>query len=144
MASSYSAIRQAAVIAVRAGRVCLVQSSGGKRWVIPKGHLARGHTAAETALCEAWEEAGLLGRLRSEPVGSYLYQKDGRVYHVTVFLMNVTEAVDDWPERARRPRCWLRPAQALARVEHSGLCKLLRKALLTEAVELSPDAIIAG
>jgi 8-oxo-dGTP pyrophosphatase MutT (NUDIX family) len=144
MPSSSNSIRQAAVIAVRAGRVCLVQSSGGKRWVIPKGHIARGHTAAETALCEAWEEAGLLGRLRSEPVGSYLYQKDGRVYHVTVFLMSVTEAVDDWPERARRPRCWLRPAQALARVEHAGLCKLLRKALLTEAVELSPDAIIAG
>src|SRR5262249_50600082 len=71
MPSSSNSIRQAAVIAVRAGRVCLVQSSGGKRWVIPKGHIARGHTAAETALCEAWEEAGLLGHLRPEPVGSY-------------------------------------------------------------------------
>jgi 8-oxo-dGTP pyrophosphatase MutT (NUDIX family) len=137
MASSSNSIRQAAVIAVRAGRVCLVQSSGGKRWVIPKGHIERGRTAAETALCEAWEEAGLLGRLRSEPAGSYLYEKDGRVYHVTVFLMAVTETADDWPERARRPRCWLRPTQARARVEHAGLCQLLRKALLTEAVELS-------
>jgi 8-oxo-dGTP pyrophosphatase MutT (NUDIX family) len=136
MASSSNSVRQAAVIAVRAGRVCLVQSSGGKRWVIPKGHIERGRTAAETALCEAWEEAGLLGGLRPDPVGSYLYEKDGRLYHVTVFLMDVTEAADDWPERQLRPRCWLRPAQALARVEHAGLCKLLRKALLTEAVEL--------
>jgi 8-oxo-dGTP pyrophosphatase MutT (NUDIX family) len=136
MATSSNSIRQAAVIAVRSGRVCLVQSSSGKRWVIPKGHIAQGYTAAETALCEAWEEAGLLGRLHAEPVGSYLYQKDGRVYHVTVFLMEVMEAAEDWPERARRPRCWLPPTQALARVEHAGLCKLLRKALLTQAVEL--------
>ena len=137
MASSANSVRQAAVIAVRSGRVCLVQSSGGKRWVIPKGHIERGWTAAETALSEAWEEAGLLGSLRSEPVGSYLYEKEGRVYHVTVFLMDVLEAAEDWPERDRRPRCWLRPAQALARVEHVGLCKLLRRALLAETVGLS-------
>ena len=136
MASLSSSVRQAAVIAVRAGRVCLVPSSSGKRWVIPKGHIERGATAAETALCEAWEEAGLLGRLRREPVGSYLYEKDGRVCHVTVFLMDVTEAADNWPERVRRQRAWLRPSQAVARVEHPGLRKLLRKALLSETAGL--------
>jgi 8-oxo-dGTP pyrophosphatase MutT (NUDIX family) len=137
MASSSRSLRQAAVIPVRSGRVCLVLSRGGKRWGIPKGHIEPGHTAAEAALCEAWEEAGLLGSLHREPVGSYLYEKAGRVYHVTVFLMEVDEVADDWPERQRRPRRWLRPAQALARVEQAGLCQLLRKALLLEAVGLS-------
>jgi 8-oxo-dGTP pyrophosphatase MutT (NUDIX family) len=137
MASSSNSVRQAAVIPVWAGRVCLVQSSGGKRWVIPKGHIEPGHTAAEAALCEAWEEAGLLGSLHPEPVGSYLYEKAGRVCHVTVFLMDVTEVADDWPEQQRRSRRWLRPTQALARVDHAGLCKLLRKALLRETVGLS-------
>jgi 8-oxo-dGTP pyrophosphatase MutT (NUDIX family) len=137
MASSSDSIRQAAVIAVQSGRVCLVQSSGGKRWVIPKGHIGRGRTAAEAALCEAWEEAGLLGRLAAEPVGSYLYEKGGRFYHVTVYRMEVTRVADDWPERERRPRCWVRPAQARTRVGHVGLGQLFRKVLLTEAVELS-------
>jgi 8-oxo-dGTP pyrophosphatase MutT (NUDIX family) len=135
MASSSSSVRQAAAIPVRSGRLCLVQSSGGKRWVIPKGNIERRHTAAETALREAWEEAGLLGSLKREPVGSYFYQKSGRLCHVTVFLMSVTEATDEWPERHRRPRRWLRPSQAVARVEDPGLRKLLRRLLAAEAVE---------
>ena len=137
MVTTPDTLQQAAAIPVRMGQVCLVTSRSGKRWVVPKGCLEPGKTAGEIALQEAWEEAGLAGTLRSEPVGSYLYEKDGRLYHVTVFLMDVTEAADDWPERPRRPRCHVRPQQALARVEHAGLRELLRKALRTEAVELS-------
>jgi 8-oxo-dGTP pyrophosphatase MutT (NUDIX family) len=57
---------------LRSGKVCLVQSRSGKRWVIPKGCIERGQTALETALQEAWEEAGLMGVPKAEPVGSYL------------------------------------------------------------------------
>ncbi len=137
MASSSTSVRQAAVIPVRSGRVCLVASRGGKRWVIPKGHIEPGQTAAETALCEAWEEAGLLGSLHPEPVGSYLYEKAGRLCHVTVFLMEVDEAAADWPERPCRPRRWFPPGQAAARVKPPGLRKLLRKATLLEPLGLS-------
>ena len=55
--------RQAATIPVRDGRVCLVTSSNGRRWVLPKGQIDPGHTPAEAALVEAWEEAGLVGAL---------------------------------------------------------------------------------
>ncbi len=68
-----SEVRQAAVIAIREGRICMVLSSGGKRWVVPKGCIEPGQTAGETALEEAWEEAGLVGVLGPEPIGSYLY-----------------------------------------------------------------------
>ena len=34
MASMPNSVRQAAVIPIRLGRVCLVLSSGGKRWVV--------------------------------------------------------------------------------------------------------------
>ena len=105
----------------------LVTSIGGKRWVVPKGCLEPGKTAGETALQEAWEEAGLVGALGQEPIGSYCYEKYGTLYHVIVFLMHVTEATEDWPERALRQRCWLSPTQALVRVEDRGLRQLLRK-----------------
>ena len=49
-------IRQSGAIPLRNGRVCLITSSNGKRWVIPKGLIDPGHTAGETALQEAWEE----------------------------------------------------------------------------------------
>src|SRR3954452_2069512 len=91
-------VKQAAAIALWNGRVCLVSSRSGKRWVIPKGCLEPGKSAGEIALQEAWEEAGLVGSLQSEPVGTYLYEKDDRTCHVLVFLMQVTRAAETWPE----------------------------------------------
>lgn len=128
MASASDCIRQAAAIPVRGGRVCLVTSSSGGRWVIPKGHFEPGKTAGEIALQEAWEEAGLTGVLSAEPVGSYLYTKYGSTYHVIVFGMEVTEAADDWPENGLRQRAWLDPAEAVARVQERGLRELIRAA----------------
>jgi 8-oxo-dGTP pyrophosphatase MutT (NUDIX family) len=133
MATSPVSIRQAAAIPVRGGQVCLVSSSSGKRWVIPKGCMEPGKTAGELALQEAWEEAGLLGTLKQEPVGSYLYEKYGNLYHVTVFLMNVNQAADDWPERTLRQRLWLNPAQALVRIDDRGLRELIRAATADRA-----------
>src|SRR5262249_58219316 len=104
MPSAPGLLRQAAAVPLRGGQVCLVTSSSGKRWVIPKGCMEPGKTAGEIALQEAWEEAGVVGVLQAEPVGSYLYEKYGNEYFVTVFVLQVTEASEDWPERALRQR----------------------------------------
>ncbi|HEV3258429.1 MAG TPA: NUDIX hydrolase [Gemmataceae bacterium] len=136
MATASHSVRQAAVIAVKSGRVCLVMSSSGRRWVVPKGHIEPGQTAGEAALQEAWEEAGLTGILQDEPLGSYVYQKCGQRYHVTVFVMGVTGVADKWPERSRRGRHWLRPERAVACVEEPGLRKLLRRLLPADVVEV--------
>jgi 8-oxo-dGTP pyrophosphatase MutT (NUDIX family) len=135
MAATSATIRQAAAIPVRAGQVCLVTSSSGKRWVVPKGCMELGSTAGEMALQEAWEEAGLVGVLQQEPVGSYIYEKYGNVYHVIVFLMHVTEAAEDWPEKTLRQRVWLNPTQALVRIEDRGLRDLIR-GIMSEHAEL--------
>jgi len=57
MANLPGLVRQAAAIPILCGQVCLVSSRSGKRWVIPKGCLEPGKTAAEIALLEAWEAA---------------------------------------------------------------------------------------
>jgi 8-oxo-dGTP pyrophosphatase MutT (NUDIX family) len=119
-------IRQAGAIPLQGSQVCVVTSRSGKRWVVPKGWLEPGKTAGEIALLEAWEEAGLTGVLRPEPAGSYLYEKDGRTFHVTVFVMEVTEAVEIWPEQDLRERCWLPITQAIGRIEDAGLREILR------------------
>lgn len=125
-ASSF--IRQAAALPIRNGRVCLVTSSNGKRWVIPKGLIEPGQTAGETALQESWEEAGLVGVLQTEPLGSYLYDKMIGTCHVTVFLMNVTGVAQNWPEQDMRQRVWLSAAGALERIEDPGLADIVRLA----------------
>jgi 8-oxo-dGTP pyrophosphatase MutT (NUDIX family) len=137
MARTQTNILQAAAIPVRAGRVCVVTSRGGKSLVVPKGCLEHGRTAEQIALQEAWEEAGLIGLLHSQPIGSYRYEKAGTRFEVLMFLMDVTTVVKDWPESRWRSRHWLLPADAVARVRKRGLRKLIRKALAVEPVELS-------
>jgi ADP-ribose pyrophosphatase YjhB (NUDIX family) len=130
MEESEGFLRQAAAIPVKGRRVCLVTSSNGKRWVVPKGVIEAGHTAGECALVEAWEEAGLVGVLQpTEPVGSYRYEKVGRSHHVIVFRMVVTEAAEDWPEKQVRQRAWVGLREALDRIEETGLQDLLRAVL---------------
>jgi 8-oxo-dGTP pyrophosphatase MutT (NUDIX family) len=119
-------VRQAAVIPIHNGRVCMVTSSSGRRWVLPKGVIDPGHTPGQAALVEAWEEAGLVGVIESDPVGSYVYEKLDREHHVLVYRMTVTEARDDWPERGLRERAWLTVEEALERIEEPGLRDILR------------------
>src|SRR6516165_9110313 len=127
MPTSSGLIRQSGAIAISDGRICVVSSRSGKRWVVPKGCMEPGKTAAEIALQEAWEEAGLVGVLQPEPIGSYFYEKAGFTCHVTVFLMNVTDTADRWPEHDFRERCWLSVSQALHRLDDAGLRQLIRE-----------------
>jgi 8-oxo-dGTP pyrophosphatase MutT (NUDIX family) len=128
-------VRQAAALPLRRGRVCLITSRNGKRWVIPKGWIDPGHTAGETALQEAWEEAGLTGALEQEPIGSYLYEKEGQQYHVIVFVMKVTGVAQEWAERSFRQRAWVSPAGFFERVEDTGLTDIVRLSILQHATE---------
>jgi 8-oxo-dGTP pyrophosphatase MutT (NUDIX family) len=133
MATQTGLIRQAGVVPLRNGQVCLVSSRSGKRWVVPKGCMEAGKSAGEIALQEAWEEAGLVGLLQHEPIGSYVYEKDGFVCHVIVFLMNVTSTVDTYPEAGMRQRIWLTLLQAASRVDDPGLREILRSVAISKA-----------
>jgi 8-oxo-dGTP pyrophosphatase MutT (NUDIX family) len=99
-----------------------------------------GKTAAEIALQEAWEEAGLTGILERRPIGSYAYEKAGNNYSVTVFIMHVTDVSQDWPERDLRIRRWLPPVLSAVQVEEPELRKLLQSI----KAACGSDAINAG
>src|SRR5438876_7253288 len=135
MQNSGESIRQAAALPLRRGHVCLITSRNGKRWVIPKGWIEPGQTAGETALQEAWEEAGLVGALEREPIGSYLYEKEGQRYHVTVFVMKVTSVAQDWPERSFRERSFVSPAGFFERIDDVGLHDIVRLTVMEHAAE---------
>lgn len=133
-----SNVRYSAVIPVRLGKVCMVSSSDGKRWVFPKGRVEQGENAGETALREVWEEAGLLGSLE-DTLGSYLYEKDDKKHFAVVFRMSILEEVKCWPESVKRERCWLNPSEAAERLSRGDT--YLRTVLLSlECDELTPSS----
>ena len=53
----------------------LVTSRETRRWVMPKGWIEKRHSPAAQAAQEAFEEAGIRGRIAKAPIGEYAYPK---------------------------------------------------------------------
>jgi phosphohistidine phosphatase len=102
--------QQAAAIPIRRKgadlEVCLITTKVSNAWSIPKGMVDEGDSHVETALKEAWEEAGIRGRVVGDALGTYKYEKWGATLVVKVYLMEVLEEVDDWEEAGIRQRKW--------------------------------------
>jgi len=110
--------------------VMLITSRQTGRWIIPKGWPLKGRAPRAVAAREAYEEAGLRGKIQKHPVGTYRYEKRlsperAVTCQVSVFLLKVEQQLDDWPEKQDRGRCWLPPDEAAARVEERELSSLL-------------------
>jgi 8-oxo-dGTP pyrophosphatase MutT (NUDIX family) len=110
--------------------VLLITSRETRRWIIPKGWAKKGVKPRDMAAREAFEEAGVRGRISKWPAGTYRYHKrrasDRCVEcEVIVYLLHVREELMEWPERQERKRCWMDPEQAVATISESGLVPLL-------------------
>ena len=105
--------------------VMLITSSGGKRWVIPKGLIEPDMTPEDSAAKEAWEEAGVLGQVFPDLMGTYEYYKSGCTCQVDVFLLQVETVVENWPEAYKRKRQWVSIPKAIKRVDEPDLKLIL-------------------
>jgi 8-oxo-dGTP pyrophosphatase MutT (NUDIX family) len=117
--------------------ILLLTSRGTRRWVIPKGWPMRNRKPRDAAAQEAYEEAGLIGRILGErAVGKYDYDKIitptvSVACVVKVFLFEVERQLIEWPEMQERQLRWFEPREASTLVAEPKLAKLLRK---TEAL----------
>ncbi len=105
----------------------LITSRTRKRWIVPKGHVEGFADAAACAAAEAWEEAGVTGRILEPGPGSFEYRKRGRVARVELFLLADAEVHDAWPEMDERRRRWMTPEAAADAVEEAELKAILLK-----------------
>ena len=114
----------------KALRVLLITSRDTGRWVLPKGWMMGGMTAADAAAQEAWEEAGVVGCAADQAVGYFSYDKilpsgDALPCQVAVHAMPVTEIKEKFPEMGQRRRRWVSPKKAAKMVQEPELSKLL-------------------
>lgn len=114
-------------------KVLLVTSRGTRRWVLPKGWPIDGKDAGESAMQEAWEEAGVKeGEIADEALGTYDYDKElkgGLPVRVetVVFPVKVDRLSDSYPEADERTRKWVTPQAAANMVHEPELQDLLRQ-----------------
>lgn len=103
-------------------QVLIVRSSSNRHWVVPKGIADPGLSPEDSALKEAFEEAGVRGRILGAPLGRYDYPKWGAHCSVDVYAMQVDHELPEreWEEQ-HRGRRWVAPETAALLLKQSAL-----------------------
>lgn len=111
--------------------VLLITTRSARRWVVPKGWAIAKKRPHEVAEREAWEEAGVKGKIKKRPYGYYTYMKsvDGvrRPSVVQVFLLEVTGIDARFPEKGERKVEWFPALEASTLVEEPELKSLIAR-----------------
>ncbi len=111
--------------------ILLITSLGTGRWIIPKGWPKAKTSFAASAAEEAWEEAGVRGRIAHDPCGRFDYDKTdrGKSRHFTIDVYEIAleEQTNAYPEKDMRRRLWIEPQKAAALVDEPGLRALLNR-----------------
>src|SRR5271154_1978512 len=96
----------------------LVRTRGGERWTFPKGSAEPGLTHAQAAALEAFEEAGVHGRIEEASFATYVRRKSGdsrksaasKKQAVNAHLCEVTRM--ETPLECDRNPTWFSPEKA--------------------------------
>jgi 8-oxo-dGTP pyrophosphatase MutT (NUDIX family) len=109
----------------------MVTTRRSKRWIIPKGWPIKGLRPAKSAAREAFEEAGVRGKVGAKSVGLFKYNKllDENGIEVScevkVFPLLVTRQSETWPELEQRLVQWVEPSKAVSLMREPKLKKLV-------------------
>jgi 8-oxo-dGTP pyrophosphatase MutT (NUDIX family) len=85
----------------------------------------------DAAAREAYEEAGVTGKVKRKPIGEYSYwkrlERSFELLTVEVYPLEVREQRSDWPEKGSRKLGWLKPIDAAKLVDEPGLITLIEQ-----------------
>jgi 8-oxo-dGTP pyrophosphatase MutT (NUDIX family) len=95
----------------------LLVRTRGARWTFPKGSAEAGLTLAQAAACEAFEEAGVHGRIEEDSFIRYSRQK----FAVNAYLCEVLRLGP--PQESGRKRTWFSAEKAKRRLREGRNCK---------------------
>jgi len=105
--------------------VLLITTRTKRRWSVPKGWPIERQTPHGTAAIEAFEEAGLVGKVAAFEVGRFKHRKQKKKQEVRcdvrIFPLQVLAEHAEWPEKGQRRRRWLPLADAAQLAHKNGL-----------------------
>ncbi len=84
--------------------IVLITSRSSGKWIFPKGVIDPGETPESTAVKEAQEEAGVVGRITGEALGTYEQEKWGGLARIDIYPLAVESLLEEWEEQATRER----------------------------------------
>jgi 8-oxo-dGTP pyrophosphatase MutT (NUDIX family) len=110
----------------------LITTRGTGRWTVPKGWPKPGVSNSLLAEREAFEEAGVVGKIGSNPIGNFTYTKRLHLFswvrcRVDVYLLHADRQLLSWPEQESRKLIWIAPSQAVKLVKEPQLANVLRE-----------------
>jgi 8-oxo-dGTP pyrophosphatase MutT (NUDIX family) len=94
--------------------------------MIPKGWPMAGKSLSDSAAQEAFEEAGIKGKIDAQPIGTFRHVKQHLLFgrlevDILVHPMAVERELGDWPEKGERQRKWFGLDEAAERVDSEEL-----------------------
>lgn len=109
--------------------ILLITSLSKKKWIIPKGFVEFTLSAFESAVKEAYEEAGIVSEGEGEgegiELGIYQVRKGAALLEIKVFGLEVKNLVDDFPEAGLRKRKWFAFDDALGVIDNPLIAKMI-------------------
>jgi 8-oxo-dGTP pyrophosphatase MutT (NUDIX family) len=127
---------QIAALCFRTGEtgpeILLVSTRGTGRWILPKGWPEKDKPAFETAVIEAYEEAGVVGKAEMRSIGSFRSFKglsNGLKMRtkVVVFKIRFEKQHEHYPEIGQRKCVWVPLIEALDMLDELSLRRFLRR-----------------
>ena len=104
------------------GLEVLLITTKSKKWGLPKGNMIRKLGPARTALVEAFEEAGIAGKVNKDTI--QCMHKNTCLY---LYPMLVTKVYSSWPEESKRSRKWVKLSEATKIIGRKELRKTLKR-----------------
>jgi 8-oxo-dGTP pyrophosphatase MutT (NUDIX family) len=106
--------------------ILLVTTRATRRWIVPKGWPIKGLRPAKSAAREAFEEAGVTGRIGAKPIGTFVYDKlrdetgGTTTCEVKVYPLLVKRQSHVWPQSHQRTTQWVEPSRAICHDQGAG------------------------
>ncbi|NPU12724.1 NUDIX hydrolase [Bradyrhizobium sp. 83012] len=109
--------------------ILLITTRRKQRWSVPKGSPMLRKGPHRVAAIEAYEEAGLRGKIGRQSLGQFKHAKrKGKrkiLCDVELYPLKVKKQHGRYPERGQRELVWLPAAEAARRVHRAKLRRLI-------------------